>query len=251
MFQSQNPSGLKPLTNAALMAELVEELNHRPFGIPGFGVFHGPYGYGKTCAAGFAANMHDAAHVPYIYGYSILHYLRKIVEAMKLPPLRRSATKGDYIDALTDALRSSGTILLLDEIDLIVGQKGFMQTIRAIGDNSQATIIMIGTDEVPQRLKAHGALSSRCVWRAAQPADLTDARMLSEYYAGDIVIEDDLLEIVVTRCTGSARLISKELIALQNWAISHDLQAVDAEAAGHIDFSSGSEAPIPRRGLKI
>ncbi|UWQ34596.1 ATP-binding protein [Leisingera sp. M527] len=243
--------GLQPLTNVALMAELIEKLNSRKFGMPGFGVFHGPYGYGKTYSASFALNMVDAVHVSYVKGWTVKHFLKSIARAMNLPPLRKSAQWGEYMDALIDALRSSGTTLLLDEVNLIVKQELFMETIRVLGDNSQATVVLIGTDELPQYLQMHGALSSRCTWCPAQPSDLTDARMLASYYADGVTISNDLLEIVVNRCTGSARLICKELVQIDEWAVAHGFAEVDAATAGHIDFSESNSAPIPRKGLKV
>ena len=54
---------IAPLRNVRALAELIERVQERADGLPGMACFHGPSGYGKTSAAAFAVNRHQAHHV--------------------------------------------------------------------------------------------------------------------------------------------------------------------------------------------
>ena len=54
---------IAPLKNVARFTELVERLMNRPPELPGFGVFYGRAGLGKSFSARYAINLYRAFYV--------------------------------------------------------------------------------------------------------------------------------------------------------------------------------------------
>ncbi|MDE4175776.1 ATP-binding protein [Phaeobacter sp. PT47_59] len=239
-------NSVQPLTNVARMATLVKELQKRPFGMPGLGVFFGYPGYGKTFGAIFCATTFDVIHVSLQGDWTKKTFLERLLLELGLPPKRVVA---DMVLQACEGLAKDGRTLIVDEADYAF-RRGIIELIRDLHDGSDTPVVMIGMEEFPQKLKRYELIDSRVMsWVAAQPATLKDATLLAGVYAEGIEIHDDLLNEILKRNTGNARRMVVDMAQVKSEAGKLGLNSMSLQDWGDIKFRQ-QDAPAPRRGLK-
>ena len=241
-------NSVQPLRNVAALAQQIKKLDNRKHGLPGIGVFHSPPGYGKTYAAIFAASSPDldAIHISVQDAWTRKTLIKQVLKELG------AVARGTLADMAMDAneqLASAGRPLLIDEADYVV-DKGFLQTVRDLADGSHVPVILIGMEELPQKIRKWGLVDGRTYnYTPAQPANLKDARFLASYYCPGIAVSDDLLEYIVSQNTGNARRISVDLAYVEEQANAWGSDSVSLKDWGNTPFLRG-DAPAPRHGLK-
>lgn len=199
---------IAPLTNVSAMVELIQRVKNRRPGLPGMATFHGFSGYGKTWAAIFAANKARAYHVQVKSVWTRGKLCQSILVEMGVRP---EGTLSDMMDQIGEQLSLSQRPLIIDEADFLVS-KGMIEVVRDIHESSQAAIILIGEERLPEKLKRWERVHGRMLdWVAAQPASLTDAGHLAKLYAPGILIADDLMAALHEASAGSIRRIGVNL----------------------------------------
>lgn len=244
---------IQPLTNVAALAQVVETLENRPVGAHRLGVFYGPNGYGKTYAASFCATNFGAIHIAVKRSWTLKHFLKRLMGELGLPVKGQIA---DMIDTITDELLNSPRTIIVDEVDYLVGgakgcKQPYIQDIRDIQDGSGCPFVLIGMEELPQKLNKWPEIRSRILpWTPAAPADLKDVKMLAEIYATGITVSDDLLKVILEKNTGSPRRCVNDLSQVVSEAQALGLDTMGVKEWGGIEFEK-LEAPQPRNGMKI
>ncbi|MEP1330132.1 ATP-binding protein [Pseudophaeobacter sp.] len=246
-YLSEIGNAVRPLTNVAKMAGLLKELEHRVWGAPGFGVFHGPPGYGKTFGAIFCADRMDAIHLLVQSEWSKKFFLQQLLRETGRPT---KGTVPELVQAASEALAREARPLIIDEADYLVS-KGLTGIARDLHDGSSVPILLVGEENLPQKLKKFPQFDSRIfAYSEALPADLSDTRQLAEMVApSGFKIDDPMLETIRQRHTGNARWIVKEISHVCNEARKLGLAEITAETWGGMNFLRDT-APVPRGGLK-
>ncbi|MEO0034386.1 MAG: hypothetical protein RLZZ501_409 [Pseudomonadota bacterium] len=215
---------IAPLRNVMLLAELVERVMTRPAGLPGMATFHGFSGYGKSFAAMYAANKHRAYHVQVKSVWTRKKLCLAILAEMGVRP---GPTIPDMVDQIGQELSLSQRPLLIDEADFLVA-KGLIEVVRDIYESSQSTIILIGEEQLPQKLKVWERVHGRMLdWVAAQPGSLADTRHLAKLYCRGIEVADDLLAALHEASGGSVRRICVNLDRVREAAQTAGLARID------------------------
>lgn len=235
--------GIAGLRNVTLFSELVKRVKERTSGLPGMACFHGPSGFGKTFAAIYAANKHRAYHVQvksvwtrkYLCG-AILHEMGERNPAATIPGM---------VDQIGLELSLSGRPLIVDEADHLL-TRSMIEAIRDIYESSQGTIILIGEEQLPHKLKRWERVHGRMLdWVAAQPAALSDAKHLAKLYCPGIEISEDLLNALHAASSGSARRICVNLDRVRETA-----DIANSKRIGRADFKADfftGNPPAPAR----
>lgn len=232
-----------PLKNVTALWTLVNRLQQRNDDLPGFGVFHGPPGFGKTKAAIYVYNKCQAPILTIGESWTRKKFLQKL-----LGELGESKTNGTVADLTEKAvLRLGENIdrpLLIDEADKAI-DKGWIELIRELQDNSNTPIILIGEEELVSKLKPTPRVHDRVLdWVAAQPCDFDDTRKLAAAYAPTLQIGDDLLETVRIESGGVARRISTSIYHIREFAQTNGLTSLScANYGGRIHTG---KAPVAR-----
>ncbi len=207
--------------NLGLVRTAAERLASRTAGLPGMAVMYGPAGWGKTTAAMAIANEHRAYFVQMRSAWSRKTLLEKIVIEMGAKP---AGTIPQLLDQVVEQLAASERMLMIDEFDYCAKNDGMVELIRDIYEGSQATLLLLGEELLPQKLKKWERFHSRVLsWIPAQPITLADAEMLLPIYCPGIHVGTDLLEHLVKLSGGSVRRVSVNLsdisenAALEGW----------------------------------
>jgi DNA transposition AAA+ family ATPase len=238
---------IRPLRNVAAFSLLIEELETRQYGLPGMGVFYGPTGFGKSFAAIYAALTQDIIHVSVQDTWTRKTLLQAIcrelgttlTERMTIPSLMEEVNKG---------LAVSGRTLVIDEADYAVDH-GMIQMIRDFHDGSSMPVVLVGMENLPQKLRKWELVDGRILrWVAAQPTDVKDAHELAKVYATDVNIDDALLQHIVDINGGTARRISADLAHVKRQTVLQGVDHMTLNEWGEAPFLRG-EAPQPRAHL--
>ncbi len=238
----QGPVALKNV--AAFMAMATRLIERSPH-LPGFGVCHGPSGYGKTYASIFAQNRTKAVRVEVGDSWTRRTLLRNILREFG-ETVKERWPISDLSDLAKAALgEDARRPLIVDEADKLV-DKGMIEIVRELQESSGAPVILIGEEKLPAKLLTVERMHNRVLhWFPAQPCDLEDARVLAEAFAPKVEIKDDLLEAIRARSGGRARRIVVNLDHAAEIARNKNARLLDLKAWGAEDFFTG-EPPTPR-----
>jgi DNA transposition AAA+ family ATPase len=233
------------LRNVAAFMAMTTRLIERSPHLPGFGVCHGPSGYGKTYASIFAQNRTKAVRVEVGDSWTRRTLLRNILRECGETPKERWSIS-DLSDLAKGVLgEDTRRPLIVDEADKLV-DKGMIEIVRELQEASGTPVILIGEEKLPAKLLTVERMHNRVLhWFPAQPCDLDDARILAGAFAPKVEIKDDLLDAIRARSGGRARRIVVNLDHAANVARNKSLKTLDLKAWGAEDFFTG-EPPTPR-----
>ena len=244
-FSKVNPGNKALLFNVCACASALGEAMERPQHLPGIVVFYGPSGFGKSSAAAVAMTHHNAYYVQAQSSWTRKALHLSILKSMGITPAKTVYDMGEQI---ATQLVASGYPLIIDEADHLVN-KGIIEVIRDIYEASQATIMLIGEENLPANLKKWERFHGRVLnWVPAAPASYDDAAALREKYATRVAIADDLLAMVHEKSKGSVRRICVNLENIQRTALSKGLAAMNRASWGNRDLFTGE---APRRRLSL
>jgi hypothetical protein len=205
------------ISNLDLVTVAAEKLQSRVNGLPGIGVIYGEPGRGKTIACSALANQMRGYYVQVMSAWNRKTLLEKILFEMGIKPL---GTIPALLDQVCEQMAASGRPLIVDEFDHCLQKAGMVELIRDIYEGSQGTLILVGEEQVPQKMKRWERLHSRVLaWIPALPASLDDARKLSPIYCPNVTIADDLLTRVVELAHGSIRRVCVNLTRIHEEAM--------------------------------
>lgn len=225
------PPGLSfaPLKNVSLMMQLYTRLADRGSQLPGLGVFYGHSGYGKTRAAIFLQNKTGGLRVEIGESWNRKTFLQAILRECGV-----QTPRGTIADLAGEAiLRLAETPerpLIIDEADKLVS-KGMIELVREIYEASQAPILLIGEELLPQKLEISERTHNRVLeWTPAQPCDLDDVRHLARLAAPGLAFDDALLERIRVESRGVARRVDVNLARLVEWARGRGVSELSSAA---------------------
>jgi DNA transposition AAA+ family ATPase len=234
------------LSNVYAFTELATLVKDRSPGLPNFGVFSGFSGYGKTYAAAYVRNLMQGIYVE--VGSS---WTSKTLATNILYELGVANTRGTVATMVEQIVRLLGEDLerplIIDEADKMV-VKGYIEIVREIADKSQAPVLLIGEEALPQQLARIERVHNRVLrFVQAQPCDEQDTRALAQMILGDIAIEDALVLAVREKTQGRARRIVTNFANARDWAATNQ-PAGGLTLANYASQIVTGEAPAMRNG---
>lgn len=236
-------NSVAPLRNVAALVAQIHRVKERTPSLPGMAVFYGPSGFGKTTAAVYAANKFQAFTVQVKSVWTKKKLCQAILIEMGLKP---EATISDMVDQIAQHLALTDKPLLIDEADHLVA-RNMIEIVRDIYEGSQAPVILIGEELLPQKLRAwervHGRIQS---WVEAAAGDMADVNHLAPIYAPGITLDDDLKADLLRGSHHSIRRICVNLDQLAEYAATNGLDHIGRAEWGDRSFFTG-QAPAPRR----
>jgi hypothetical protein len=231
------------ISNLDLVTVAAEKLQSRVNGLPGIGVIYGEAGRGKTIACSALANSMRGYYVQMMSAWNRKTLLEKILFEMGIKP---AGTIPTMLDMVCEQLAVSHRPMILDEFDHCLKKDGMTELVRDIYEGSQGTLILVGEEQVPQKMKRWERLHSRVLaWIPALPASVDDARKLAPIYCPDVAIADDLLVRLVELAHGSIRRVCVNLTRIHEEAMLKAESEMNLAKWGDLDLYTG-DAPKRR-----
>lgn len=231
-----------PLTNVGLAISALERSINRAPNLPGMVVYYAPSGFGKSFSACYAANAMLAYYIECKSSWTKKGLLVSILKEMGIAPAH---TIYEMTDQISEQLVLSQRPLIIDEMDHIVDKKA-VEIVRDIYEGSQASMLLIGEEKLPVKLKKWERFHGRVLdFVPAQPASMEDAQHLAKIYASGTDIAEDLLAEIHRIARGSVRRICVNLDRVRETACREDWTIVTKKAWGNRELYTG-EAPHRR-----
>ena len=119
--------------------------------------------------------------------------------------------------------------------------------LRDIYEGSQTTLLLLGEELLPQKLKKWERFHSRVLsWIPAQPITVDDAALLAPIYCTGVRVAGDMLEHLVKLSGGSVRRVSVNLASIYDEASLEGWETVDRSTWGARPIYTGD---APRRAV--
>lgn len=225
---------IAPIKNVALFTGLVARVVNRKPQLPGFGVFKGRAGLGKSFAAMYAINAFRAYHLEVLYSWTQKTFCEMCLKEMGVA-LPGSPTVATMVAAISEHLADTRRPLIVDEADHLE-RRNIIEVVRDIYRgcaDAGGSIVMIGEEQFPAKLERWERVHSRVLaFVSAAPSDVDDARHLAQLYCDKVKVEDDLLAKLVAKTNGSARRIVIGLEYIQETALAEGWRTIAAERWG-------------------
>lgn len=211
------------ITNVALCNQTLERAIQRANGLPGLVVFHGHSGLGKSFAASHAANRHNAFFVQCKSTWTRKAFLEAIAKDMGIQPAK---TLSELSEQVSEELMLSERPLIIDEADHMANNDRIFM-VMDLFESSQAAIMLIGEERLPQKLSKYEKIHNRILeWAPAQRCEMHDVIELAKIYAKGVEIETSLLENLHSATRGVTRRICVNLDAIRQFARSEGTDTV-------------------------
>ncbi len=234
---------IAPLVNVSLCSTALANAMNRPPHLPGLLVMYGPSGIGKSFSAAYAANRYQAYYVECKSSWTRKALLAAILNSMGIVPAK---TLPEMTDQAAEQLALSGKPLIIDEMDHIVEKKA-VEVIRDLYEGSQGTILMIGEECLPSKLKVWERFHNRILdWIPAQLASLEDCRLLARLYSPEVMIADDLLEEITRSAKGCVRRMCVNIEQIRRIAQDVGVSEISLAEWGNRSLYTGD---APKRRL--
>lgn len=237
-------NSIAPLKNVSAMMSLIETIRNRPQTSSGFGVFSGPSGYGKTVAATYAVNKRDAIYIEVRDFWTRKSFCEAMLEELGAKPKGTISAMMREIGYVLGG--DIGRAVIIDEADKLV-DKNMIELARDVQEMTNAPVILVGEEKLPQKLKAFERVDNRVLdWVLAQPCDKQDAKVLARLIAPGVEIADDLLESICTRTEGRTRRVANTLFEVATFARNAGATSLTLASYGGRVFTG--QAPMRSRG---
>ncbi|MCP1290706.1 ATP-binding protein [Chromobacterium sp. S0633] len=234
------------IANLDLVAVAAEKLLSRVDGLPGIGVMYGEAGRGKTIACSALANQTRGYYVQMRSAWNRKALLEKILFEMGIKP---AGTIPNLLDQVCEQIAASRRPLIIDEFDFCLRSDGLIELVRDIYEGSQGTLLLVGEETIPQKLKRWERFHSRVMaWIPALPVSLVDAELLAPIYCPSVSIAEDLLARLVEVAHGSVRRVCVNLTRVHEEAMMLAESEMTLAKWGERDLYTG-DAPKRRGGL--
>lgn len=232
-----------PLRNVVLCARAVERAQSRERNLPGIVVMYGPSGWGKSMAAAFCANKFEGVYVEARSYMTKKTFVESILREMGI---RAGRTIGEMMEQVAEQLDLSQRPLIIDEMDHLV-DRNMIEIVRDLHEMARATILLIGEEEFPRKLKRRSERFHNrvLVWQPAEAMNEADARQLAGFYVPGVEIADDLIEAARVAAHQVVRVYCCNLDAIREVCAKEGLKRIDLAAWGKRGFFGG-DAPARR-----
>lgn len=248
MTPSNMAPSIAPLRNVKTFLGMIEQVAGRTFSLPGMATFYGPSGWGKTTAVTVAGNAFNAYCIQVKDCWTPTYLADAVLTEMGINGVRGGVAA--KVDAIGKQLALTDRPLLIDDAQYLL-RKRMIELARDIYETSQAPVILIGEEKLPQDLTRWENIHNRMlVWEAAQPCDVTDAVHLAGIYAQGVSVSDDLLEAIVVASGGSIRRVATNLARVQELARNSGKTSASLSFWGNRSFDTG-QPPAARNAAQL
>lgn len=208
----------------------VDALCKRDSSLPGLGLFYGNWGYGKTEAVEHFYGQSQTFYMRAQESWNTRRYLEEMCAVMKVSPNNYRLDR--LADQVISGMRRWKRPFFIDEADYLFHNKGRMLNIvRDIHDLSRVPVILIGMEEICERLQRYGQFFSRILPAGIvefTPISPPEIIMVTKEWTG-LSIGMEAAEIFCRYVQGDFRYVVGYLLTIEEACKTNNNTAVSAK----------------------
>ena len=135
--------------NVKRFVGLMEDLKKLPPNIPKLALVYGDHGIGKTKTLLWWATKNDAIYIRANNDITQNGLLKIIMEELEIKPYWNMQ---DNFNSILKQLRVDPKIIIVDEVDYLIGYKNAIEILRDIQDNTGSPIVLSGMGLVDKKI---------------------------------------------------------------------------------------------------
>ncbi len=211
--------------NVKNFVELMNNLIDKSNEVPKMGLVYGDPGLGKTRVAVWWANRNDAVYVRAQNNMTSHGILEKVVEELGEAPSKKST---DLMKQCIAHLRLNPQVIIIDEVDYLIGRFKTIETLRDLHDLTGAPVVLIGMQEAKTKLGKFRHLYDRISEIVEFKTFSKDDMEVIVEELSEIKITDEAKEIFFEKSNRFRQAI-KGIATLENLAKTNGLNKIDAK----------------------
>ena len=209
--------------NVKRFITLMEELKNLPPNIPKLALVYGEHGLGKTHSIIWWATRNDAIYVRANNEINQNGLLKLIVEELGERPF---FFMQENFNLILKHLRLRPKIIIVDEVDYLIGNKHVIEILRDVQDNTGTPIVLVGMGFVDKKISRFKHFEDRIYKKLKfEPFDENDIKKILESLT-ELNFTDDAITYLATR-TNQFRQLVKVINQIEKLSQTNEIQEFD------------------------
>lgn len=209
--------------NVKNFVSLMDSLQKLPPNIPKLALVYGEHGLGKTHSIIWWATRNDAVYVRANNEMTQAALMRAIVDELGERPLFMMQ---DNYNIILKHLKQYPKILIVDEVDYLIGNRNVIESLRDIQDNTGTPIVLVGMGAVDKKIARFKHFEDRLYKKLKfEHFNQTDIAEILEKLT-DLKFSEGAIEYLATR-TNQFRQLVKLLEKLEKLSNTNSIKELD------------------------
>lgn len=228
--------------NVKRFITLMEDLKKLPPNIPKLALVFGEHGLGKSKTIQWWADKNDSVYVRATQGMTNRWLLSEIAEELGEEPFWHTQETFGLIE---NHLRINPKIIIVDEIDYLIGNKHVIEILRDIQDNTGTPIVLVGMGFVDKKISRFKHFEDRIYKKLKfEHFDENDIREILESMT-ELNFTDNAITYLATR-TNQFRQLVKVVNKIEKVAETNKIQELNEQLLKGIIYERQSIKTLPK-----
>lgn len=228
--------------NVKRFVGLMGELQKLPPNIPKLALVYGEHGVGKTHSIIWWATRNDAIYVRANNEMTQNGLLKAIVEELGE---RAFFYMQENYNLILKHLKQNPQIIIVDEVDYLVGSKNVIEILRDIQDNTGVPIILVGMGAMDKKIARFKHFEDRIYKKLKfEHFDENDIKEILESMT-ELNFTDDAITYLATR-TNQFRQLVKVVNKIEKVAETNQIKELDEQLLKGIIYERQSIKTLPK-----
>lgn len=228
--------------NVKQLVALLEEVQKLPPNIPKLALVYSEHGLGKTHSVIWWATRNDAIYVRANNEMTQNGLLKVIVEELGERPF---FFMQENFNLVLKHLRFEPKIIVVDEVDYLVGNKNAIEVLRDIQDNTGVPIVLVGMGMMDKKIARFKHFDDRIYKKLKfEHFDENDIKEILESMT-ELNFTDDVITYLATR-TNQFRQLVKVVNKIEKVAETNQIKELDEQLLKGIIYERQSIKALPK-----
>lgn len=228
--------------NVKKLVTLFNEVQNLPPNIPKLALVYGEHGLGKTHSVIWWATRNDAIYVRANNEMTQNGLLKAIAEELGE---RAYFYMQENYNLILKHLKQNPQIIIVDEVDYLIGSKNVIEILRDIQDNTGVPIILVGMGAMDKKIARFKHFEDRIYKKLKfEHFDENDIKEILESMT-ELNFTDDAITYIATR-TNQFRQLVKIVNKIEKVAETNQIKELDEQLLKGIIYERQSIKTLPK-----
>lgn len=228
--------------NVKNFVSLMEHIQKLPPNIPKLALVYGEHGLGKTHSIMWWATRNDAIYVRANNEMTQNALLKAIVEELGERPFYMMQ---ENYNLILKHLKTEPQIIIVDEVDYLIGNRNVIEVLRDIQDNTGTPIVLVGMGAIDKKIARFKHFEDRIFQKLKfEHFNQNDIADILEQLT-DLEFADDAISYLATR-TNQFRQLVKLINKIEKLAETNQIKEIDEQLLKGILYEKQNIKTLPK-----